>query len=86
MLKKAPSFERDGYGYLISYVRKSKRKPFSAEDVTLSAIKKGIAPPDLRNWGKLFAQARKDGYIRRSSVVCMRSMGHGSLTLGWVAA
>lgn len=86
MLKKAPSFERDGYGYLIKYVRKSKHKPFSAEDVTLSAQKAGIAPPDLRNWGKIFSQAARDGHIRRSSVVCQRSMGHGSLTLGWVAA
>lgn len=85
MLKKAPSFDRDGYGYLIKFVRKTKGRPFSAEDVTLTAQEAGIAPADLRVWGKLFVQARKDGYIRRSSVVCQRSMGHGSLTLGWVS-
>ena len=82
----AKSFDKDGYGYLIKFVRKTKGRPFSAEDVTLTAQKDGIAPPDLRNWGKLFAQASRDGYIRRSGVVCQRSMGHGSLTLGWVAA
>jgi hypothetical protein len=80
-----PSFDRDGYGYLLKFIRKQKGKPFSAEDVTLSAMNDGIAPPDLRNWGKMFVQARNDGYIRRSSYVCARSMGHGSLTLGWVA-
>jgi hypothetical protein len=81
----AKSFDKDGYSYLIRFVRKTKGRPFSAEDVTLSAIDKGIAPEDLRVWGKLFVQARKDGYIRRSSVVCQRSMGNGSLTLGWVS-
>lgn len=82
---KQPSFEKDGYGYLLKFIHKQKGKPFSAEDVTLSAIEKGIAPADLRVWGKMFAQASRDGYIRRSSYVCARSMGHGSLTLGWVA-
>jgi hypothetical protein len=78
------SFDRDGYGYLLRFVKKSKGKPFSAEDVTLSAQKAGIAPADLRHWGRMFTQAARDGHIRRSSVVCARSMGHGSLTLGWV--
>lgn len=83
---KKPSFENDGYGYLLKYARKQKGKPFSAEDVTLSAMEKGIAPQDLRVWGRMFQQAARDGYIRRSSVAFRRDMGNGTLTLGWVGA
>lgn len=83
---KKPSFEHDGYGYLIKYARKQKGKPFCSEDVTLSAIDAGIAPSDLRVWGKLFAQAARDGFIRRSNVAFRRAMGNGTLTLGWVQA
>lgn len=84
-MKKAPSFERDGYGFLLAHVRKSKGKPFSAESVTLAAEKAGIAPPDLRNWGKYFTLAAKDGYITRCNKPFRREMGNGTLTLGWVA-
>ncbi len=77
-------FDKDGYGFLIKFVRKT-RGPFPAEYVTLAAKEAGIAPPDLRNWGKLFAQASRDGYIRRAPVPFQRSLGHGSLTLGWIA-
>lgn len=78
------SFEKDGLGFLIKYARKT-REPFSAEHVTLAAQKAGIAPPDLRNWGSLFQQAARDGYIRRVPVPFHRMMGNGSLTFGWVA-
>jgi hypothetical protein len=77
-------FNKDALGYLINYSRKA-GKPFSAEDVTLSAISDGIAPPDLRQWGKVFSQAARDGYIRRAGVAFKRSMGNGTLTFGWVA-
>lgn len=83
---KKPSFEHDGYGYLIRYARKQKGKPFCAEDVTLSAIDAGIAPANLKNWGRMFQQAAKDGYIRRSNVAFRRQLGNGTLTLGWVGA
>ena len=81
----AMSFDKDGYGFLIKFARKAKG-PFAAEHVTLAAMKAGIAPPDLRNWGKLFQQAARDGYIRRTPIPFHRVMGNGSLTLGWVAA
>lgn len=85
MQNKKPSFKKDGYGFLISFARKTKGKPFCAESVTLAAEKAGILPPDLRNWGKYFALAAREGYITRCSVVYERTMGHGSLTLGWMA-
>jgi hypothetical protein len=78
-------FEKDGYGFLLRYVRKTKGQPFCAEDVTLAAKEVGIAPPDLRNWGKLFVQAARDGYIARTDVPFRRMLGNGTLTLGWVA-
>jgi hypothetical protein len=78
------NFEQDSIGFLKSFAKRCKGRPFSAEQVTLAAIKKGIAPADLRAWGKVFAIAAREGYIRRSNVAFKRSMGNGTLTLGWV--
>ena len=79
------NFDKDGLGFLLKYARKTKGQPFSAEDVTLAAQIAGIAPPDLRNWGKLYAVAARHGYIRRCDTPFRRVLGNGTLTLGWVA-
>lgn len=79
------SFDRDAMGFLLRFARRSNGRPFSAEQVTLAAVKVGIAPDDLRAWGTLFQQAAKDGFIRRSDVLFKRVMGNGSLAPGWVA-
>ena len=76
-------FDSDALGFLISFAKKRKGASFSAEQVTLSAMEKGVAPADLRAWGKVFSQAARDGYIQRSNEVFRRQMGNGSLTLGW---
>jgi hypothetical protein len=78
------SFEADAMGFLIAYVKRTGGQPFSAEDVTTSAMVAGVCPDDLRAWGAVFAQAARDGYIRRSDVPYRRSMGNGTLALGWV--
>lgn len=80
------NFDQDALGFLISFARKHKGQPFSAEHVTLAAQEKGIAPSDLRAWGAIFTQAARDGHIRRSEVLFPRAMGNGSLAPGWVAA
>ena len=81
------SFDQDALGFLISFARKHKGQPFSAEQVTLAAQAKGIAPEtDLRAWGAIFQQAARDGHIRRSEVLFQRQLGNGSLSPGWVAA
>lgn len=79
------SFEEDGLGFLIKFAKKTHGQPFSAEDVTLAAQRVGLAPPDLRNWGALFQQAARDGYIRRDTTPFRRSMGNNTLTFGWRA-
>lgn len=79
------NFETDALGFLISFAKKHRGAAFSAEAVTLSAIEKGVAPQDLRAWGKVFVQASKDGYIARSPEVFRRRRGNGTLTLGWKA-
>lgn len=79
------SFDRDALGFLISFARKHKGQPFSAEQVTLAAMDRGIAPPDLRAWGSIFTQAARDGHIRRSDVLFSRSLGNGSLSPGWIS-
>ena len=79
------SFDQDALGFLISFARKHKGQPFSAEQVTLAAIERGIAPPDLRHWGRVFTQAARDGHIRRSEVLFPRAMGNGSLAPGWIS-
>jgi hypothetical protein len=78
------SFETDAMGFLIAYAKRTRGQPFSAEDVTTSALIAGVSPVDLRAWGTVFSQAARDGYIRRSDVVFRRSMGNGAPTLGWV--
>lgn len=81
------NFDQDALGFLIAFARKHKGQAFSAEQVTLAAQKKGIAPEtDLRAWGAIFQQAARDGHIRRSEVLFQRQLGNGSLSPGWVAA
>ena len=80
----APKQEVDALGYLIKFARKHKGKAFSPEDVTLSAMDKGIAFADLRAWGGVFATAAREGYIRRSEQLFPRAMSNGSLRPGWV--
>ena len=74
----------DGLGFRIAYAKGHRGQSFSAEDVTLAALDAGLAPMDLRSWGAIFAQAAREGYIRRSEVLFRRSMGNGSLAPGWV--
>jgi hypothetical protein len=80
------SFEDEAMGFLLAYAKRSKGQPFSAEDVTTSALIAGVSPVDLRAWGPVFAQAARDGFIRRSDVAYRRSMGNGTLALGWMGA
>jgi len=79
------NFDKDGYGFLLRYIRKTKGQPFCSEEVTLAAQKAGIVPADLRSWGKVYVQAARDGYIARADVPFRRAMGNGTFTLGWVA-
>ena len=77
------TFEEDAYGFLVKFARRKRGHSFSAEMVTLAALKKGIAAPDMRNWGPVFRAVAADGYIRRSDVLFPRSMGNGTLSPGW---
>lgn len=77
---------RDALGFLDKFSRRTRGNPFSAEDVTLAALKHGIVFQDMRAWGPVFVQARSEGLIRRVPVPFPRAMGHGTLTLGWVRA
>lgn len=79
-------FETDAMGFLLAYAKKHRGKSFSAEEVTLAAMQKGIVSTDLRHWGAIFSQAAKDGAIKRSSMAYRRVMGNGTMALGWEAA
>ena len=74
-------FDQDALGFLISFARKHKGQPFSAEQVTLAAIERGIAPPDLRHWGRVFTQAARDGHIRRSAYLAKKRELHAGCTI-----
>lgn len=78
------TFDQDAMGFLLRFAKRSKGRSFCSEEVTLAAKNKGLAPEDLREWGKIFNQAAKDGWIMRSNTVHSRSMGNGTKTLGWV--
>ena len=77
------SLDRDALGFLIHFAQTHKGQSFSSEQVTLSAMEAGVTFPDLRSWGSVFTQAARDGHIRRSDVLFVRSMGNGSLAPGW---
>lgn len=74
----------DPYTYLIRFAKKRRGKAFSPEEVTLSAQERGVCVGDLRAWGGLFAQAAREGYIRRSNELFPRARSNGSLRPGWV--
>ena len=78
-------FDKDGYGFLLKFIRTTKGQPFCAESVTLAAKAAGVVPADLRNWGKIYQVAARDGYISRCEVPFRRKLGNGTLTFGWVA-
>lgn len=78
-------FEQDAMGFLLAYAKRAGAKSFSAEEVTLAAMQKGITSSDLRHWGPIFNQAAKDGAIVRSGETYRRVMGNGTLALGWRA-
>jgi hypothetical protein len=82
---KVSTFEDDAMGFLLKFLKRTRGQPFSAEQVTQAALIAGIAPFDLRTWGPVFAQAARDGYIRRSDVLFRRELGNGTLAPGWVA-
>ena len=79
-----PKHETDALSYLIMFAHKNKGRAFSPEEVTLSAMDKGIAFADLRAWGVIFSTAAREGYIRRSQELFPRAMSNGSLRPGWV--
>lgn len=80
-------FATDAMGYLIAWVKqRGPGRPFSAEEVTLAALKDGVAASDMRHWGAVFQQAAAEGYIRRSTTLFARSMGNGTKAPGWEAA
>lgn len=85
LINERDKFSKDAMGYLLKWIKKNGKRPFSAEEVTMSALLDGVAPKDLRHWGGVFQQAARDGYIRRSDKAFRRSMGNSTLTLGWVA-
>lgn len=48
------------------------------------ADKAGLSPRDLRNWGAVFAQAARLGYIARDyTYTFRRATSNGSLGVGW---
>lgn len=79
-------FEKEAMGLFAGFLKAKKGQPWCAEEFTLYAIQKGVVPQDLRHMGRVIQIAAKDGLIRRSPQAFARSMGNGTLTLGWVQA
>lgn len=73
------------YAYLVEWVRTVAKTgvPFSAEDLTDAATRKGIRAHDARAWGGVFQRAARRGVIRRSSATFARRNGHGAPIFGW---
>ncbi len=73
----------DALGFLIRWARRHRREPFSPEDVIAAAAVAGILFDDQRQWGQVFRQAQREGYIRRAWLVPRASSNH-SVRLGWI--
>lgn len=80
------SFENEAMGLFKGFLKTKKGQPWCAEDFTNYSLLKGVVPQDLRHMGRVIQIAAKEGLIRRSPQAFARSMGNGTLTLGWVAA
>jgi hypothetical protein len=73
---------KDPYKFLLSYARRRK-SAFSPCAVIDSAYMQDIGFDDERQWGPLFRQAAKDGYIRREGLF-PRASSNGSWRPGWI--
>ena len=80
----AVNLDQDALGFLIKFKNSFKGQSFSSEQVTLAAMDVGIAFPDSRSWGPIYATAAREGHIRRSDVLYRREFGNGILSPGWV--
>ena len=50
----------------------------------MDSLEAGLSPRDLRNWGAVFAQAARLGYIARDyTYTFRRATSNGSLGVGW---
>jgi len=77
---------KDPYTYLINFAIQHKGKgSFNPEWVIVWAAMSGIAFQDQRQWGRIFRQAAKDGYIRQSTKLFARDSSNGSKRPGWIA-
>ena len=74
----------DPLTFLIRYASKKRGQAFSPEEVTLTADRHGIHMHDARSWGGIFAQAAREGHIRRSTELFSRTTSNGSVRPGWV--
>jgi hypothetical protein len=73
---------KDPYTFLLNYARRRKTA-FSPESAIESAALSGHQFNDQRQWGPLFRQAAKDGYIRREGLF-PRASSNGSWRPGWI--
>lgn len=77
---------KDPYAYLTGFAKGMRGAgAYSPELVINSAAKHGFAFKDQRQWGPIFRQAAKDGYIRPSTKLFPRSTSNGSKRPGWIS-
>lgn len=77
---------KDPYTFLLNFAKHWRyHGAFSPEEVIDSAEAHGIAFQDQRQWGPIFRQAAKDGYIRPSTKLFPRSTSNGSKRPGWIS-
>jgi hypothetical protein len=73
---------KDPYTFLLKYARRRK-SAFSPESLINAAAMSGHQFNDQRQWGPIFRQAAKDGYIRRDGLF-PRASSNGSWRPGWI--
>lgn len=73
----------DALGFAIRWIRRHGKTPFSPEAVIAAAAKAGVTFQNQRQWGPIFRQLMRDGYIRRAGLFSRASSNH-SVRPGWV--
>lgn len=82
--ERVKSFDMDSLDFLVKFAAERNGASFGAEELVHAANEAGLSPRDLRNWGAVFAQAARLGYIARDyTYTFRRATSNGSLGVGW---
>lgn len=81
-----PVMPEDAYTFVVRQIRRRalRLEAWSPCQMVEMAAAAGIVFEDARQWGHVFRQLQKDGYIKRAGLFS-RVSSNGSVRPGWIA-